>query len=531
MFSFFNRKPEQPPVEAKNIGLMDLPEPEPEATALAYQAALRKTFQRGIESLKPVDATGKTMEGVGLDSSYSDLTSAKLVTNTSGMLALPQLEYFAGQGFIGWQTCAILAQNWLIDKACTIPAQDAIRHGWDIVTTDDQEVNEDALQMLKRADRRWQIKRQCRELIKNGRIFGIRHALFIVDGIDYEAPFNPDGVRPGSYRGISQIDPYWIAPMLDGQAASNPAAKDFYEPTWWMINGKRVHKSHLCIMRNGDSVPDILKPSYYYGGIPIPQKVYERVYAAERTANEAPMLAMTKRLTAMKLDLTAAAANPAKVAERMNYWVQLQNNFGVKVIGDTDEIQQFDTSLTGLDETIMTQYQLVAAAANIPATKLLGTSPKGFDASGEYEESSYHEELESIQEHDLTPFIQRHHLLCIRSEIAPKLKIAPFSVEISWNPVDSPTAKEKAETNRIKAETDNIWVSAGAIDGADIRQRLIGDPDSGYNGIPDIVPGGPGDREAQQEAEGPLEMPVSAKVSAKTDVEAGAHGEEAANKA
>ena len=30
----------------------------------------------------------------------------------------------------------------------------------------------------------------------------------------------------------------------------------------------------------------------------------------------------------------------------------------------------------------MTQYQLAASVANVPATKLLGTQPKGFNATG-----------------------------------------------------------------------------------------------------------------------------------------------------
>ena len=71
----------------------------------------------------------------------------------------------------------------------------------------------------------------------------------------------------------------------------------------------------------------------------------------------------------------------------------------------------------------MTQYQLVAAAAGVPATKLLGTSPKGFNATGEFEESSYGEELESIQQHDLSPLVNRHHLLLIRSHVTKKFKI------------------------------------------------------------------------------------------------------------
>lgn len=480
-------------------------------------AALTATFQRGSESLIATDEHGVALDSVALDNSSADISRQKLISNTGGALPFAQLEWYAQQGFIGWQTCAILAQNWLIDKACTMPGQDAIRHGWEISVNHGDEIDPKIIDEIRRLDKRFKMKKQCRQFVKMGRVFGIRHALFIVDGIDYAAPFNPDGVKPGSYRGISQIEPYWVTPELSANAASNPAAEDFYEPTWWRVNGQRVHKSHFAIMRNGDVVADYLKPTYYYGGIPIPQKIFERVYAAERTANEAPMLAMTKRLTALKMDTTMALGNYDVFAQKMTEWTQIQNNFGIKVHGLDEEISQFDTNLAALDETIMTQYQLVAAASNVPSTKLLGTTPKGFNSTGEFESQSYHEELESIQEHDLTPLIERHHELVIRSIIAPKFKIKPFNCEVQWKPVDSPTAKDLAEINQLRAQTDASLVAAGAIDGYDVRQRIIADPDSGYNGIEAIVPEGPGDREAQQEAEAALEQPVTAKVTEKAE--------------
>jgi hypothetical protein len=115
------------------------------------------------------------------------------------------------------------------------------------------------------------------------------------------------------------------------------------------------------------------------------------------------------------------------------------------------------------------------------------TTPKGFNATGEFEETSYHEELESIQYHDLTPLIERHHLLLIRSEIAPEFGIAPFHTSVIWNPLDAMTAEEQAKLNRDKAETGKILIEGGAIDGQDERERLINDKESGYNGLDKII--------------------------------------------
>lgn len=481
MFSFFKKAVAEPAIKAAgffntsmNLG----------SEARVREHARAQTFQRTCDNFVMVDAKGNA---IAMDATNMQLQKAAFGGPMDGMPAM-QLAYFAAGGFIGYSQCALLAQNWLIDKACTMPARDAARNGFEIIVEDGTEVEPDVLDKLKKMDERMHLKRHMVELVRFSRIFGIRIAMFDVDSTDpeyYEKPFNPDGVTKGSYRGITQIDPYWITPELDIRAASDPAAQDFYEPTWWRINSRRVHRSHLVIVRTCE-VPDILKPTYYYGGIPLPQRIAERVYASERTANEAPMLALTKRTTAIHTDIAQAISNQDKFDERMNVWVRYRDNYGVKIMGEQEVIEQFDTSLNDLDAVIMTQYQLVAAIAEIPATKLLGTSPKGFNATGEFEEASYHEMLESIQEHDLTALVNRHHLLCIRSEVAPD---KPFNTSVAWKPVDSPTAAELAELNNKKSMTDQNLVNAGAITPMEARDRLINDPDSGYSALESLDEG------------------------------------------
>lgn len=464
----------------------------PQGDRLAVINAVQKmSFPIQLSDMKQYNVTGEVVEGTGMDTlQQTKYLNSVQFNGISSYMPDAQLYWYGAQGFIGYQTCALIAQNWLVDKACRMPAQDAARHGYEITVNDGTTIDPSIIEELKKLDKKFGIKKQCVELVRMGRVFGIRIAMFIVSSTDpmyYEKPFNPDGVTKGSYKGISQIDPYWVSPELDNEAAANPASKHFQEPTWWRINGKRVHRTHLVIMRNSE-VADILKPAYLYGGISIPQKISERVYAAERTANEAPMLAMSKRMTVMKLDLTQAMANQSTFNERMRAWSEYMNNFGVKIVGEGDTIEQFDTALADVDTVMMSQYQLVSAASDVPATKLIGTTPKGFNATGEYDEKSYHEMLETIQEHDMTPLVDRHHLLCIRSIIAPKFGIQPFGVEISWNSTSSPTAKENAEVNYIKSQTALNYSSMGAINGQDARDNIIADKDSGYNGLSSEAP-------------------------------------------
>lgn len=459
---------------------------DPSYTLDKLDAIAQKTFQHSIHpELKIALDAAAADKTANFSYAMDNMTNIKSAFFGNELIPNGQLLWYANQGFIGYQLCAMLAQQWLISKSCLMPAEDATRKGYEITVNDGSEVEPDVLDKMRKLDVEYNITKNLIQFIQFGRVFGIRIAMFQVESDDpeyYFKPFNPDGVKPGSYKGISQIDPYWITPQLDPESAGNPSSIHFYEPTWWNIAGKLIHRSHLVVYRT-EEVADILKPSYIYGGVPIPQKVYERVYAAERTANEAPMLALTKRTDVINVDLAQALGQEINFTQRIQKWAQFRDNYGIKALGLDETMQQFDTSLAELDAVIMTQYQLVAAAANVPAVKLLGTSPKGFNTTGEFEEASYHEMLESLQAHALSPLLERHHLLLIRSEIVPEFGIAPFDTTVTWKPLDAMTGKELAELNKLKADTGTVLMATGAIDGNDERERIINDPDSGYTGL------------------------------------------------
>ncbi len=470
MFGLFKRKTKQAPIAADPLdtGFFSTGLPVSRMDQWAYKAAaLAKSFQQPAPT--PVTI------GHGMDESIQAVKArfAGMTTDMPTMLTA----WYGAQGFIGWQLAAMIAQHWLIAKVCRMPAEDAVRHWFTI------DAEGDIPKLLAKEDKRYKLKHNLTQFLTMGRVFGVRHVLFKVRSADpdyYIKPFNPDGITPGSYIGMVQVDPYWMAPELDAAAAGDPASSDFYEPTWWNISGKRYHKSHFVIFRNGE-LADILKPTYLYGGIPVPQKIMERVYAAERTANEAPLLAMTKRLNVQKVDMAKAIAKQAEFEERVHYQQELRDNFGSLFVGKEDTVEQIETSLADLDSVIMTQYQIVAAGGEVPSTKLLGTSPKGFNATGEHETRSYHESLESLQSNDMSPVVERHHICVIRSSVAPTMGVPPFAVDHKWNPVDSPTALEEATVNKTKAETDKLLFDVGAVDGANVQDRLQNDAGSGYS--------------------------------------------------
>ena len=422
--------------------------------------------------------------GTGTDDSSFQTPAKDPFVLSRQILPEKLFDWYVSQSFIGYQACSFIAQNWLVDRACSMKGRDAVRNGFKIIFDDGDSVAPEVVEKIERLNRRFSLKKRMTQADKFKNVFGISHVLFMVESDDpeyYEKPFNPDGIRPGSYKGLVHIDPYWVTPLLTTDAVEEPGSPGFYDPTYWVVSGRKYHKSHFVILR-GPEVSDVLKPGYLYGGLPLTQLILERVYAAERTANEAPQLALTKRLVIRYIeDLEKAIANQGKFENAMAALSEWRDNFGVYVSSVNDRIEQQDTSLSDLDVTIMTQYQIVAGIAGVPSTKLMGTSPKGFNATGENEVKTYHEELETIQENDLTPIVDKHHICLMRSHIAPNSNVkAP---DIVWNPLSVMTAREQSETQEIKARTHKTLQETGAIDGYDIRDAVIADEESGFSGI------------------------------------------------
>ena len=72
----------------------------------------------------------------------------------------------------------------------------------------------------------------------------------------------------------------------------------------------------------------------------------------------------------------------------------------------------------------------------------------------------------------------------MRSIVAPKIAaMKGVETSVEWRPLDSPTAKELAETNLIKAQTGQALVASGAMDSQDERARVALDQSSGYSGV------------------------------------------------
>lgn len=422
---------------------------QPEPAPKKKQAVLNWP-QRNPSDYPSVDIVTPTVVGTASDSAMGKLMLGRQegVPDAIG-------DWFAAQGAVPARQAAWMSKHWLIDKAVSMPARDAVRQGWEL----DSE-NQELIDALQKRDRKSGIEFTLQDFVSSARRTGGAVALFHTcpSGEDeteyYEAPFNLDAVT--EYNGISIIDASEANGEALGENISNPASLRYMQPEFYRIGNKRYHHSHVvdCIPY---PVADYLKATYGYFGQSVAERVYSRVYSAERTADEAPLLAMTKRLRALGVDLESVINDGGleTLVANVQGLQEMADNLGVFVYDTANGggLTQLDTGLADLDATIMTQYQLVAAIAEVPATKLLGTSPKGFNATGESEAEDYRQSLESIQTVHMMPLLERHYA------IECQLLGDSDGVTVTWMPLDSPTAAEYADIDNKNGQTIAALVS------------------------------------------------------------------------
>ena len=417
------------------------------------------------------------------------------------------LKHFQSRIWITYTGCAIIATHEFVNRACMIPAEDAIAHGYKVkcISRKHEKGNEhdaeeaEFLEEIKKAADQMGLSEACKRLNYKKKVFGVGIAIPYVEfredykspsdptgatPYSYADPYDPKAVKPDSFIGFAVVDPHWITYQWDKRSRTDPSYPHFLEPTWLKIGDKRIHRSWV-IRRLNSELPDIFKPVYLYGGLSLTQMIYERVWAADKLANEAPLLAMTKRLLIADGNLEQLQSDPARTNKFFNAINFFRDNFSIFVKKPSSNVTQLDTSLSELTPLTMSQYQLVAAIAQIPVTKLLKNVPSGLQATGQYEWDDYAQSLKSIQENDYSPLCKMFFELYCASFYPEE---EDLKLDVEWNPIDVPKESEIAQMSSQTAQFVAHLINTGLVDVAEGRAMLRKTNLPAFQSIPAEIP-------------------------------------------
>lgn len=111
-----------------------------------------------------------------------------------------------------------------------------------------------------------------------------------------------------------------------------------------------------------------------------------------------------------------------------------------------EEVKDANYTFAGAKDVLNAYGEFVAAISDIPATRLLGRAPEGMNASGESQQKDWQKRIRAQQTLELAPCLDRldPHLLASAG--------APSGATYTFDPLDTPSDKERVETFKVFTE-------------------------------------------------------------------------------
>lgn len=419
---------------------------------------------------------------LAMDAALEGCGAYGLIQHTLGMGSMGAGFGAGYEGFLGYAFLSTLTQNGLIRAGVSTVADEMTRKWVEIKGADTGD--DDRIKRITQDMERLGLQRVFNRAAHLTGYFGgclVYIDMGDLDDVTARAPLHLDSATfaPGALRRFVPVEPINVYP--GNYNASNPMAENYFSPETWWVLGREYHKSRFLYF-TANELPILLRPSYNFFGIPVAQLALDYVAHFTETRESAARLLTKFSLTAFKTNLSGVlqGGGTQDLDARMAYFIQRQSNDGAFVIDKEEEdLLKLDTSLGGVIDIVRQALELLAAIFRVPAVKLLGISPAGFNATGEGDLRNYYDHVASQQQAILRQPLAR--ALDVLQHNAFGAVDQTISADFVTPGDDDP--KYVAEVNKILADTDAVYLDRSVISPEEIRARLAARADSGYTGI------------------------------------------------
>jgi uncharacterized protein len=251
---------------------------------------------------------------------------------------------------------------------------------------------------------------------------------------------------------------HW-AVMPEEVYTANPEAARVLEPV------EIVHASRLIIFP-GRNVSDDRKARNGGWGDSVFQACLNALeHDATAWATLAHLVSKASQGVIKVKDLATLATSSDQEAVKARFQLIRMGRSVVKdLVIDADEsYEQTAPNFGNLPEVLYLVMYELAAAVQIPVTRLFGMSPGGLNSTGESDARNYEDVVEALQTYRLEPRLRRLLDLVFLAKDGPTAGSPPESYEIAWEPLRQMTALEQATLRKTVAETDAIYIQAEVL--------------------------------------------------------------------
>lgn len=341
-------------------------------------------------------------------------------------------------------------------KIVDIPAHDATRE-WRAWKGEQDHIN-----AIDAEERRLGIQQKVLQAIQWQRLYG--GAAIFWGGLpgDLSQPVPMQSIRRRSVAFATVLPKSEIT--ASGDIVRNPQDPSYGRPEYFTFSGSpnvKIHPSRVSEFR-GRTVSSSHSGQDYWGD-PIWFSLEAAVKSADASGAVIDALLQEAKVDVMRVSgMTQGLANAeyeAIMIRRFQLVALLKGMQNVMLLDKDDEWSQKQITWTGLPDIGKHILNILSGASDIPMFRLTGQNLTGLSNSGDAEQRAYYDGVRAKQKLILQPSLTGGDEILIRSALGSR----PDSVWYDWVSLYQMTEKEKAEIDKMEADTASVYASSGLI--------------------------------------------------------------------
>ena len=352
---------------------------------------------------------------------------------------------------------ALYTSNWLAGSIVDAPCDDMTRE-WRSWKAGPRQI-----QAIEVAERKFRVRQRVNLALKQARQYGGSGILIGTGDPDPSQPLDPARVGKGGLQYLHVLSRY---ELTADQVDRDPMSPTFGEPVRYHVFSQdkgsvEVHPTR--VVRFLGQSPLEITYSVQGWGLPTLQRVFDAVRDATSAARNLSNLTNEAKVDVFSIKgLTANVKNPeyrAAMIMRFGLANQSKSINNALLLDAEEKWEQKKVSLAEFPAVVRMFLEIAAGAGNMPVTRLLGTSAKGLNATGDGDIRHYYDTLSSRQEVELRPALERLDEVLVRSAIGSY----PPNLWYEWNPLWQMTEAELSAISLQKAQTTQIYAALGVM--------------------------------------------------------------------
>lgn len=341
-------------------------------------------------------------------------------------------------------------------KIVDIPADDATREWrtW--------QLEKDQITKVEAEERRLGVRQKVRQAQIWQRLYG--GAAIVVGGLPgaNDQPVDLDRIRPGQIKFLTVVPRDEI---VAGPLRRNPLDEFYGQPEYFEIRGEgaqvRIHPSRVIPFRGVQVAP--LSHGQDYWGDPIWFRLEDAIKSADQSGAVLDALLQEAKVDVLRVNGMmkgmATAEYEQLMVRRFTMVAILKGMQNVMLLDKDDEWEQKQITWTGLPDVAKHILNILSGASDIPMFRLTGQNLTGLSNTGEAEQRAYYDSVRAKQNLQLRPYLDPLDNLLVRSALGAY----PEETWYEWNSLYQMTDKEKAEIDKMEADTASTYALSGLI--------------------------------------------------------------------